>query len=113
MNISNFTTDGSNNNQNFQTFLQDYLSDLIQNSPPRGQLLSPADRFYHSSSNQYINPIYRPRSQRLPMNMYIPSTNNISMDASGNATYVQARIGISGNAVPRRRRRNRIRLSIF
>ena len=107
MNISNFSTDGSNNNQNFQSFLQDYLSNLIQNSPPTEQIFSPTDRLYHSSSNQYINPIYRPRSQRLPMNMYIPTTNNISVDASGNATHLRSCVGISGNAVPRRRR-NRI-----
>jgi len=41
--------------------------------------------------------------------MYIPVsfTNNIGVDASGNATYLQAQVGISGNAVPRRRR-NRV-----
>jgi len=41
--------------------------------------------------------------------MYIPVsfTNNIGVDASGNATYLQAHVGISGNAVPRRRR-NRV-----
>ena len=104
MNIPNFSTDISNNNQNFQSFLQDYLSNLIQNSPPTDQIFSPSINQYHPSSNHYINPLYQPRSRRSNMFIQFPFTNNIRFDTSGNATYLQTSIGISGNTVPRRRR---------
>ena len=67
MNHSNLSTDGSNNNQDFQTFLQDYLSDLIQNpsSTERTILQNPF------SSNYYINPLYQ-RARSLPLNLFVP-----------------------------------------
>ena len=105
MNIPNFSTDGSNNNQIFQSFLQDYLSNLIQNPPPtEAEIFSPSINHHHLSPNHYINPIYQPRSQRRNMFIQFPFTNNLSMDVSGNATHLQTSIGISGNTVPRRRR---------
>ena len=65
MNIPNSATDTSNNNQHFQSFLQGYLSNLIQNPSPTEQT------FTHSplSSNYYINPIYNRRRRIQPNNM--------------------------------------------
>ena len=79
--MSQSSTDGSNNNQDFQTFLQDYLSDLIQNPSPteRNILQTPF------STNYYINPLYR-QTQIIPPNLFnisYPHTNMEQIESSG------------------------------
>ena len=70
MSHSNLSTDGSNNNQHFQTFLQDYLSDLIRNSST-----TEGHRLQNTPpSNYYINPLYR-RARRMPLNLFIPENS--------------------------------------
>jgi len=88
--MSYSSTDGSNNNQNFQTFLQDYLSDLIENPAPteRNRPYSsrnrPRTRNRPISSNYYMNPLYA-RAQRMPLNLFIPDINTGNIEISGSS----------------------------
>lgn len=88
--MSNSSTDGSNNNQNFQTFLQDYLSDLIENPPPTERNRPQSSRNRPNiwnrpmSSNYYMNPLYA-RAQSMPLNLFIPNTHMNNIEISGSS----------------------------
>jgi len=94
--MSNSSTDGSNNNQNFQTFLQDYLSDLIENPPPTERNRPQSSRNSRNrrnrpniwnrpmSSNYYMNPLYA-RAQSMPLNLFIPNAHLDNIEISGSS----------------------------
>ena len=101
MSENNSSTDLSNNNQDFQTFLQSYLSDLIQTPPPLVDHISSSQT---SPFAQYINPLHssqiHQRARRMPLNLFVPDIQNIPFQ-NQNQIMITETSGVSNHRLPR------------